>query len=177
MTKFKRIRNIVLAVLIIGVSILMMIFPQIGLGTILLFMGFYMGVRGLGQLSYYFMMGTHMVGGRIILYKSLIMLDISALAFSATSLPSQYITAYLVAYYGFFGAVDMLRALESKKLKAGSWKLKFFSGLCCLAIAVVAVVYIKSLAISMFILCAGFIYSAIIRIITACRKSAIVYIQ
>ena len=177
MSSGQRIKNILIGVLIILGAIILIAFPEEGLiitASILSLSLFFYGVK---TLIYYFTMARHMVGGRIMLYLSIIVLDFGMFTLMMTNIPKIYIALYLLAIYAFAGVIDILRALEAKKYQASTWKLSLISGIINIVVAILCVAFLGSTRMIVYLYCAGLIYSAIIRIVTACRKTAIVYIQ
>ena len=83
---------------------------------------------------------------------------------------------YLIAVHAFSGFVDVTRALEAKRLSAPSWKLNFSTGVVNIILAVLCIVFLRLESIAVYIYSAGLIWSAIARIITSFRKTAVVYI-
>ena len=59
----------------------------------------------------------------------------------------------------------------------GSWRLRLLHGVVDLLQALLCLIFIGSVQLAVYIYVAGLIYSAIFRIITAFRRTAIVYIQ
>jgi uncharacterized membrane protein HdeD (DUF308 family) len=83
---------------------------------------------------------------------------------------------YLAGLHGFSGFIDIMRAIESKKMNA-SWKLNISHGIINVLIALLCLVFLKTVWVATLCYSLGLIYSGIIRIIQAFRRTAIVYIQ
>ena len=82
--------------------------------------------------------------------------------------------------YSFSGAMGVLRALEAKRYASPSWKWSLLGGIANLAVAVLAVVaglLLRSTASLSYIYAATLFYSACVQLVSAFRKTAIVYIQ
>lgn len=105
--------------------------------------------------KYFFSMGTHMVGGKVILYRALI----------------------IIIYYLFAGIIIIFRAYESRKAEAGFWKWKLMHGIVKVAVAIMCIIYNNSEDVMLYLLCFGLIISAVMRIGMALKKTAIIYIQ
>lgn len=177
MNSGQRIKNILIGLLIILGSIILIALPEEGLIITAAVLSLSLFIYGIRMLIYYLTMARHMVGGRIMLYLAVIVLDFGMFTMMMTSIPKIYIALYLLAIYAFSGAIDILRALEAKKYQASSWRFKLISGVINIVIAILCVVFIGSTNMIVYLYCAGLIYSAIVRIVTAFRKTAIVYIQ
>ena len=79
--------------------------------------------------------------------------------------------------HGFAGVMDILRALESKRLQAKSWKLALSHGIINVLIAGVCLAFIGTVNISILIYGLGLMYSGGICVIQALRKTEVIYIQ
>lgn len=177
MTGIQRIKNILLGVVTILFSILMIAVPEGGLVVVALLISVSLFIYAVKTLVFYFSMARHMVGGRTMLYIGIIVLDFAVFVMMLTNIPRIYIILYLLAIHAFSGAIDILRSFEAKKYQASSWKFSMVSGVVNIIVAILCVVFIGSELIIIYIYCAGLIYSAMVRIITSFRKTAIVYIQ
>lgn len=179
MTAFQRIKNIFIAFIMIIGSIIIVWIPEDGIPLIVLILSMSLTLYGLKNIFYYFSMARHMVGGRSILYTGVIIFDLGVFTLTVADNSNSFVILYMLIIHMFSGVVDILRALESKRMSS-SWRFKFTSGAINIAIAIAAFVagyMLKSLSVIVYIYSAGLIYSAISRIITAFRKTAIVYIQ
>ena len=177
MSSGQRIKNVLIGVLIILGAVILIAFPEEGIIITASILSLSLFVYGIKTLIYYITMTRHMVGGRIMLYLAVVVLDLGMFTMMLTNIPKMYIALYLVVVYAFSGAIDILRALEAKKYQAPSWRLSLTSGIISVVIAILCIVFIGSTNMIVYLYSAGLIYSAIARIVTAFRKTAIVYIQ
>ncbi len=180
MNYFQRIRKIIAGMLFIFAGIILILFAEYGYMFILLALGLYLLVYGIRMMLYYFTMARLMVGGKTILYKGIILLDLAMFTLSLSSLRPTYLILYLVGIYAAYGVIDILRSFEAKKIESPEWKFKFISGLLNLLVAISAVVFglvMRSSDIPVYIYCVGLIWSGVSRIISAFRRTAVVYIQ
>ena len=173
----QRIKNVLIGILIILGAVILIAFPEEGIIITASILSLSLFVYGIKTLIYYITMTRHMVGGRIMLYLAVVVLDLGMFTMMLTNIPKMYIALYLVVVYAFSGAIDILRALEAKKYQAPSWRLSLTSGIISVVIAILCIVFIGSTNMIVYLYSAGLIYSAIVRIVTAFRKTAIVYIQ
>lgn len=138
-----------------------------------------MTLRGLRTLYYYLTMARYMVGGKQVLYRSMIYLDLGILAGSVSEHPVVFAVLYMAAIHAFEGLISILRANESRKIKA-HWKFKMSTGLIevILAIdtAILAIGYGKPDA-AIYLYGVSLIYLSVLRIVQAFRHTEIVYIQ
>ncbi|MBQ1453571.1 MAG: hypothetical protein IIZ23_06345 [Ruminococcus sp.] len=178
MSKIQRVQTIIIAVFIIAASIFMMLItPDSALNIMAGILSISLFIYGVRRLIYYFSMARHMVGGRLMLYLGIVIFDFGMLTLMMASIPRFYIALYLIAVFAFSGIIDVARSLETMLFRSSSWKFRLFSGLISIAVAILCIVYINSADMLVYFYCAGLIYSAVARIITAFRKTEIVYIQ
>lgn len=178
MGKFGRIRNVFIGILMIFLSMIMLVLePEQGFLIAALMLSLALLVKGIGSLVYYFTMARYMVGGKIQLYVGLIVLDFGMFTLTLTDIPHLYLILYMLGTHAFGGGIDILRALEAKRNGASSWKLKASQGVVNLIVAVLCLFSLESTKLLVMLYCLGLMYSAVVRIISAFRKTAIVYIQ
>lgn len=177
MNRVKRVLSVLGSLCIIGISMLMLAIPDMGYALATVILGIVLMLNGLKNLLYYISMGIHMVGGRVILYRALITLDLGVFTFTIQGIGQRYIMFYFIIYYIFDGIISIFRAQEARKYEAGSWKLYFLIGIYDIALSVVCLLNNNSEQIMLEILCLGLVISAVTRIGMAFRKSAIIYIQ
>ena len=70
-----------------------------------------------------------------------------------------------------------MRAMEAKRLQAASWKMSLIHGIVNVVMAGLCLAFIGTVEVAVEIYAAGLVYSGIIRIIQAFRKTTVVYIQ
>ena len=158
----QRIKNVLIGILIILGAVILIAFPEEGIIITASILSLSLFVYGIKTLM---------------LYLAVVVLDLGMFTMMLTNIPKMYIALYLVVVYAFSGAIDILRALEAKKYQAPSWRFSLISGIINVVIAILCIVFIGSTNMIVYLYSAGLIYSAIARIITAFRKTAIVYIQ
>ena len=132
-------------------------------------------VDGIRSLWFYFAMARNMVGGRLILFRGIIALDLGMFAFSLQEIPTIYILLYLLIIHLFAGIVDIMRAREAKKMK-GHWRLNLAFGIANILLALSCSLCFRDPMVLAYVYAAGLFYSACLRIAQAFRKTAIVYI-
>lgn len=177
MNKFKRIYNVLAGIGMLLISLVMLAIPDLGYLLATWILGAVLVVNGFRQLIYFLGMGIHMVGGKMILYRALITLDIGFFTLSIQGTGQRYILFYFTIYYLFAGIISIFRALESRKLEADSWKIKLAGGLFDIGIVAACLVNNHSEQMMLVILCFALSASAVTRIVMAFKKSAIIYIQ
>lgn len=179
MSYFQRVKSFLRGTVTLLFALILFLFPEDGCVVISLIIAASLFLYGCRQMIYYFSMARHMVGGKWSLCQAVIALDLSLFTLSVSSMGDYIIPVYLLGIYAFSGAIDILRALETKRVGAASWKRKLTGGVVSVLFAV-ALVIVGVIAGDRDILVYGYtvslIYSSVLRIIAAFRKTAIVYI-
>ncbi|MBQ3321573.1 MAG: DUF308 domain-containing protein [Firmicutes bacterium] len=176
MTKARRIGHVLTGLIMVIFGTAMAIMPSEVYGVIILSLGLTLMLSGIRSLVYYFTMAKHMVGGLAVLYRGVIVFDIGLFTLSLVDVPLIFIMLYLAGLHGFSGFIDIMRAIESKKMNA-SWKLNISHGIINVLIALLCLVFLKTVWVATLCYSLGLIYSGIIRIIQAFRRTTVVYIQ
>ena len=177
MTKMRRVGSVFAGLIMILFSGLTAISAAHAYKLILLVLSYSLILRGIRLLIYYCSMARYMVGGRNVLYRSVILMDIGLFSLSITDIPLVFLVLYLAGMHGFAGIIDIMRALESKREQAPSWKLNLSYGIVNTALACLCLIFLKQTEVAVMIYSAGLLYSGVGRIIQAFRKTAVVYIQ
>ncbi|MBR5116761.1 MAG: hypothetical protein IK096_06820 [Lachnospiraceae bacterium] len=133
-------------------------------------------LQGIRLIWYYFAMARHMVGGRSILYRGVLFINFGVFTGTLLSVPQIYILAYLTGTLAFSAVIDLLRANEARGIR-GPWKLKTFQGAVKLLIALICLIFMHSPALVVDIFSVGFIFSALMRIVNACRRTPVITIS
>lgn len=176
MSTGRKILNLATALVMIASSVILLAVPDIGgvIVVILLFAAFL--IYGIRRLIYYFTMARHMVGGRSMLYMSIVIIDAAFFTFTVFNSASLVIMIYLIFLYAVSGVFEILRALEAKRMETPSWKRTMFFAVGNLVIAVLCGVFIRQEQIAVLIFSAGLIYSAVLKILDVFRKTDVLYI-
>ena len=115
MSKFQRVGNIILGLIMILLAAILFIIPKEGFYVVIAILSIGLTVIGVKEIIYYFSMAIHMVGGKRSLYRGVIILEIGLFTMSLYDVPRIFVLLYLVAIHAFSGGVDVLRAFEAKK--------------------------------------------------------------
>ena len=162
----------------IAVAVVLFLSPSdLAYTIIILILSLALMLEGIRGIVYYFRMARHMVGGKIILVRSVIVLDFAIVTESILDAPRIYILIYLIGIHAFSGVVEVLRSMEAKRTVDGPWKLKMSHGLMDFALAVICLLFIRNSEIAQMIYCIGLVYSAVGRISTAFSKTSFVLIE
>lgn len=177
MTIFQRIKRILLGLCMFAAALIFIIFPSDEAYSVVVgVLSLGLAIAGIKDIFYYFTMARHMVGGKMILVWGVITLDFAIITGSLASVPKIYILLYLIGIHAFSGAVEILRAREARKAVAGPWKMKFSHGIVNLILAIACLVFIRQPNTALIIYSIGLMYSAVVRIVDAFRKTAFVVI-
>ena len=177
MSNAKRVWKVLTGLFTILCCALMIRYPNEGFYFVVLILDVTLLLYGLRLLSYYFSLARYMVGGIMTLYKSIVVLDFGLFIFGLSSIPQKYVMLYLIITFIFYGATDIIDAAGARKLGDGSWKYQMFYGLGKVVIGVVCVFYLDDMRGVTLLYCIGLLHSAISDIVSAFRKTAIVYIE
>ena len=177
MTKWQRIKSVFGSLVALAFIPLLIADPDLGCAVIVLVLGIAAALAGLRMVIYYVSMARNMVGGKIILYIGVILLDFGLFSFGIADIPKQYIMLYLMLGHLFYGLVEVLRSMEIRKRNLGSWRFKLLVGLGNLALGVLCLVQINSSKMTVYIYCLGLMWSALGRIVSAFRPATVVYVE
>jgi uncharacterized membrane protein HdeD (DUF308 family) len=179
MSFFQRFKSILSGILMLLFVVLLLLLPDKAYYLVAGVLGLLLTIYGLRLLWYYLTMARHMVGGKTILYQSVIVIDFGLLGSTLMSVSSAMVIFYLLGIYAFTGGISVLRAFEAKKY-GGAWKLKLITGIIGLGLAVALVVLGFAFGLTQYLVygfCLSIAYSAVVRIVSAFRPTAMVYIQ
>ena len=177
MSKIQRITNLVLGLIVLVTGISMTVYTDDAYAFVIFFLSMGFLLSGIERLVYYFTMAKYMVGGKESLYRGIIFLDFALFTLSISDVPSIYILMYLALIHAFSGAVDILRAVEAKSYSSKHWKLKLFHGILNVAVSAGCFIFINNPGVAVLVYGIGLVYSGILRIISAFRKTTFVYIR
>lgn len=178
MNSFQRIKKFLSGMGMLLGSIILIIEQEDGFYIVAILLSLSLLLSGIKLFIYYITMAKNMVGGKSILYRSLVLTDLGAFTLTAITIPKIYLICHLLISHAFAGLVDLLKAIEDKKMHAPSWRMSLICGLGNLLTAVVAFTCLlnKSTELVMDIYCIGLAYSGIFQIVTSFHKTAIIYI-
>ena len=178
MNSIQRIKKFLSGLAMLLGSLILVVEPEDGYYIIAFLLSISLLLTGIRALVYYFTMARNMVGGKSILYRALILTDLGLFTLTTTTIPKIYLICHLLISHAFSGLVDMLKAVEDKKLQAPSWRMSFIYGMGNLVTAVVAFscVLNQSTELVVDIYCIGLAYSGIMQMAASFRKTAIIYI-
>ena len=130
MSRIQRITSAVTGIVLLLVSAGMIYLGKEGFYLVLALLTISLTAAGLRQLYYYLTMARHMVGGWKILFQGVVILDLGmiTLTLSTADIHPRYIMLYLIGVNLFNAAVDILKALEARRLDAPAWEFTLSAG-------------------------------------------------
>lgn len=160
--------------LLLGMAIIL-ILPSEGYKVIGAILSVILLLEGIRSLGFYFSMARSMVGGKIFLFRGIIALDLGMFATSLHEIPAIYVLIYLLVGHLFSGVVDVLRAMEARRM-GSRWRLNIAYGAANILLAVTCSFCFRDPTLLTYVYAAGLFYSACLRFAQAFRRTAIVYI-
>lgn len=180
MTRFQKIESLLIGLFMIAYVCLIIYlynaFPDMAIIAILYGLTAVMAYNAVKRLIYYFTMARHMVGGRGVMYRGILYLDLAGFILTLQFLPTTYMMIYLVFLLGFRGAIDIFGAVDSHRIGA-HWKLKFINGAIALFFCFYALFVLQNRTAVVYIYCLSLLSDAIIRIFNSLRVDPVVTFQ
>lgn len=177
MSKFQRVQNIAIGLsMLVGAGILL-VDSQDGCLFIMYFLALSLMGKGISELLYYITMARFMVGGKLILFIGVVLTDIGFFTLSLADESKLFVMLYLLGFHAFAGLVNILRSLEALRYKSAHWRINMAQGVVSILMLLTSLFFSHDENILAYLYSAGLIYSACLRIASAFRRSAVVFIQ
>ncbi|WP_029320630.1 hypothetical protein [Butyrivibrio sp. AE3004] len=178
MSGFQRIKGVLFGLVMLAVAILFIVFPSDEMYMVIVaILSLGLAIAGIKDIIFYFTMARHMIGGKMILIQGVIILDFALITGSLATVPKIFILLYLIGIHAFSGVVEVLRAMEAKRTVEGPWKLKFSHGMINFLLAIACLILIRKSNTALLIYSLGLIYSAVVRIFSAFRRTSFILIE
>ena len=177
MSWFQRVKNVVFGLGMILCAVLLLAGEDDGCFLVMLILAFSLIVRGFSELIYYFTMARHMVGGKLILFIGVVLLDLGIFTISLADESKVVVVLYLIGFHAFASLVNLLRAREAMRYRSSAWRINMAQGVTSLLILAASLLFARDQGMLVLLYCAGLVYSAFLRIYSAFQRTAIVYIQ
>ncbi|MBE6040416.1 MAG: hypothetical protein E7219_05590 [Clostridiales bacterium] len=180
MSNLKRIINILIALLMLAAALALTIYTDYAIPFILAFTGIGFTIKGLSMLFYYFSTARFMVGGKTVLYRGILLLELGLFASSIANHPGPFVILYLASINLYSGVVQMLRVIETFKLRSKRWMLILIHSLFYFATGIGVIyagIFLKRTDIAAYAYSLGLTVSALSRIRLSFTRTDIVYIQ
>ena len=177
MSWFQRLKNVVIGLCMILCAVLLLAGEDDGCFLVMLILAFSLIVRGISELIYYVTMARHMVGGKLILFIGVVLVDFGIFTISLADESKVVVVLYLIGFHAFAGLINLLRAREAMRYKSSAWRINMAQGVTSLLILAASLIFARDQGMLVLLYCAGLVYSAFLRIYSAFQRTAIVYIQ
>ena len=175
MRKLTRFKNLIIGVIMIVFALLLLIWPDYGTPAIMLVVGLALLIYGIYCLVFFGTRAVHMVGGKRIFYRGILLLDLGVFMLAAYKGSERLVFWYLMLLLAATGSIDLIRALDFRKAGA-PWKVRAIVGAACIIVLFVALIYRKNPQTLVYIFCIALTISAISKIASVFRKTAVIYI-
>ncbi len=176
MTRTGRAFNLISGVFLLICSYALFTKPGKGLDMAASLLIAWLFIFAIRNFFYYFTMARFMVGGKTVLIAAVFSLDLAMFTSALYDYPRIYVVLYLMLYHAFSGLVNILRGLEAKKVRSPEWLPNVVHGSIDVAVVLSCIVFIKSTRILVYAYSATLAWSAIIRIISSFRRTAVLHI-
>lgn len=176
MTKWQKLRNILLSASMILIGVAMLVFGEKAYMGIISVFSLALEFMGLRMLWFYFRMARYMVGGRSILFRGILFFDFGIFTGSLVWVPKAYVLMYLAGTLAFSGVVDLLGSNEARRIQS-SWRFKAFQGVVKMLVAIMCLIFMRSGARVVYICAAGFVFSAVMNIANTFRRQQVITID
>lgn len=180
MNRRQRIQSFFIGLAMLLCCAVMIHSPQLGYFAAAIMIILSMLSYGVKLLIYYQTMARHMVGGKAMLFLGVLVLDFGVFVTSMVDNPMLFLLVYLLLFHGFSGVVSVMRSREAKFYSTASWVLNLLVGIVNLGVAlgaVVAALVLRSVQVLGYLYFLGMLYAAFMRIVSAFRRTEVVYIQ
>ena len=158
-------------------ALILVLFPEDAIETIAGVMSIIMFVIGLMYMYYYVSLGRFMVGGRMIFYIGLILLDFAIMSGTLIYKSDRYLLLYLIVMNAFYGVIQILHARQGKKYGSKGWRFKLFNGIVNLLISLCCIIFITSGNNVVYIFAAGLVHTALVNFVSGVQKEEPAVIQ
>lgn len=176
MSKMQRVSNVIAGIgLLLGALIIFAL--DDGCRLIAAVLALSLILRGMRELIYYFSMARHMVGGKSILLIGVFLFDFGIFTLTLVDEKRLIVMLYLATWHAFSGLVAILRAFEARRYKAASWKMNALRGFGGILTAAACFIFRHDSTVLMAVYSIGLVYAGVMRIASAFRRTAVVYIQ
>ena len=180
MTKIQRFNSFVGGMLTVLFGIILYEAPFLGTDLISLVMTVTLLLMGIKNLYFYATMSRHMVEGLYSLFYGIILIDLGIFACMIQSVSPVYVILYLLVIHSIYGMTDIMVALQARKMKSKSWRIKLLTGIGNMSLGVLALFFGLTgddIFRVIYIYALGIIYTGIMRMANAFRRTAVPYIQ
>ncbi|MCF0229224.1 MAG: DUF308 domain-containing protein [Parasporobacterium sp.] len=177
MSSGKRVLDCLIGLLMLFCAFIILLLPETGYVVVVAVMDILLLVSGIRLLIFYFRMARHMVDGLRIFFKGVFLVDLAIFAISLNNISKVFVILYLIGIFAVNGGLRAFRALDGRKHGTKHWRFSLAVGICSVVIAILALIFMNNMYILMGLCFICLLYTGIMRIVNAFKKSAIVYVE
>jgi uncharacterized membrane protein HdeD (DUF308 family) len=115
--------------------------------------------------------------GKWFLLIGLVLFDMGIFAMTLIDQAKILTLIYIIGSHAVVAVLGMIRAVGNKKDNNPGWKIDLAQGIGAIIQITICIVFIRSDLIPVYSYCVYAVYSAVLMIIRAFKKNAIVYVQ
>ena len=177
MSKFRRVLNVILALFGILGAVILMLIPDSAYEVLALGISITLVYYGVKYIIYYLTNAQHMVGGKWFLLIGIIMFDMGVFVTAVYDRAQRLTLIYIISSHFIAAMLGLIRTVGDKKDCNPAWKIHLAQCIGSFIQVILCVIFINSGMIPLYLYCIYAIYNAVLMIISAFRKTAIVYVQ
>ena len=177
MSKVRRVLTIIVSLFGILGAVILMLIPDYSYEVLALGISLTLVYYGVRYIIYYLTNAQHMVGGKWFLLIGIIMFDMGVFVTAIYDRAQRITLIYIISAQLIAAVLGLIRTIGDKKDNNPSWKLHLAQTIASFIQVILCVVFINSDMVPLYLYCIYAIYTAILLIISAFKKTAIVYVQ
>lgn len=177
MSKARRVLTILAALIAIEGSIAVMLMPDIAYKVLALGIGMTLVYYGIRYIIYYVTNAQHMVGGKWFMLIGIIMFDMGVFATAIFDRAQVITKIYIIAALLIAAVLGAIRTVGDRKDNNPRWKISLAQSIAGFIQVTLSVIFINENMIPLYLYCIYAIYTSVLMIISAFKKTAIVYVQ
>lgn len=177
MSKARRVWTVIAALLAVQGAVAMVLIPDMGFELIALGVSVLLTYHGARHLIYYLTHAQHMVGGKWFLLIGLILFDMGVFATALYDQVQIITVVYVIGVHLVSGVLSLIRVAGNKKDGNPGWKMDLAQGIGSIAQVILCVIFIRSTTMIVISYAIYTLYYSALMVISAFKKTAIVYVQ
>lgn len=177
MSKARRVLTIIAALFSIIGSVALMTNPDIAYKVLALGIGMTLVYYGVRYIIYYVTNAQHMVGGKWFMLIGIILFDMGVFAAVIFDRAQRLTLIYIICTLLIAAVLGAIRTVGDKKDNNPRWKISLAQSIAGFIQVILSVIFINDSMIPLYLYCVYAIYTAVLMIISAFKKTAIVYVQ
>ena len=177
MSKIRRVLTILASLIAIEGSVAIMMMPEIAYKVLALGIGMTLVYYGVRYIIYYITNAQHMVGGKWFMLIGIIMFDMGAFATAIFDRAQVITMIYIIATHFVVTVLGAVRTVGDRKDNNPRWKISLAQCIAGFIQVTLSLIFINHSMIPLYLYCIYAIYTSILMIISAFKKTAIVYVQ